>query len=90
MELDSDMADITQSVPAEIVLGGEDEDLHPWEMDSTGSRLGGFIPSEPESVSASSHIASSLGINPHTLQVKILNGESQLHPLLQQKYTFSA
>lgn len=70
MELDSDMADITQSLPAESVLSGEDEDLQPWDVDMAGGRLGGFIPQEQDSISASSHIASSLGINPHTLQVK--------------------
>lgn len=70
MELDSDMADITQSLPAESVLSGEDEDLQSWDVDMAGSRLGGFIPQEQDSISASSHIASSLGINPHTLQVK--------------------
>lgn len=69
MELDSDMADITQSLPAESVLSGEDEDLQPWDVDTTGGRLGGFVTQEQDSISASSHIASSLGINPHTLQV---------------------
>uniref|UniRef100_H3CQG4 Nuclear pore complex protein Nup98-Nup96 n=1 Tax=Tetraodon nigroviridis TaxID=99883 RepID=H3CQG4_TETNG len=49
-ELDSDMADITQSLPAE-------------------SMLGGVVSSEHDCVTASSHIASSLGINPHTLQI---------------------
>uniref|UniRef100_A0A672YF31 Nuclear pore complex protein Nup98-Nup96 n=1 Tax=Sphaeramia orbicularis TaxID=375764 RepID=A0A672YF31_9TELE len=52
-EVDSDMADITQSFPTESMLGGEQEgDL-----------------SEHDSLSASTHIASSLGINPHTLQI---------------------
>ncbi|XP_029457822.1 nuclear pore complex protein Nup98-Nup96 isoform X2 [Rhinatrema bivittatum] len=50
VELDSDMADITQEQLLETTL----------EDDSTG---------EPEPISASSHIASSLGINPHTLQI---------------------
>uniref|UniRef100_A0A8C9Y0N5 Nuclear pore complex protein Nup98-Nup96 n=1 Tax=Sander lucioperca TaxID=283035 RepID=A0A8C9Y0N5_SANLU len=45
-ELDSDMADITQSFPTESL---------------TYAELNG--------VSASSHMASSLGINPHTLQI---------------------
>uniref|UniRef100_A0A667Z4H4 Nuclear pore complex protein Nup98-Nup96 n=1 Tax=Myripristis murdjan TaxID=586833 RepID=A0A667Z4H4_9TELE len=45
-ELDSDMADITQSFP-----------------------LSGLIPAEQELVSASSQLASSLGINPHALQI---------------------
>lgn len=84
VELDSDMADITQSLPAESVLSGEDEDLQTWDIDTAGSRLGGFIPQEQDSISASSHIASSLGINPHTLQVKNpeLNDKGeQLQPL---------
>ncbi|KAM4620966.1 nuclear pore complex protein Nup98-Nup96 isoform 2-T3 [Polymixia lowei] len=67
-ELDSDMADITQSIPTESMLGGEDEDAA-GEVDGAGSRLGGLIPAEHEPVSASSQIASSLGINPHTLQI---------------------
>ncbi|XP_075888144.1 nuclear pore complex protein Nup98-Nup96 isoform X4 [Nelusetta ayraudi] len=69
LQLDSDMADITQSLPAESVLGGEEDDLQPWDMDAAGGRLGGFLPPEHDAVSASSHIASSLGINPHTLQI---------------------
>uniref|UniRef100_A0A673ZEP6 Nuclear pore complex protein Nup98-Nup96 n=1 Tax=Salmo trutta TaxID=8032 RepID=A0A673ZEP6_SALTR len=44
-EVDSDMADITQDAPGEIMLG------------------------EEEGESSSSQIASSLGINPHTLQI---------------------
>lgn len=72
VELDSDMADITQSLPAENVLSGEDEDLQLWDVDTAGGRLGGFVTQEPDSISASSHIASSLGINPHTLQVENL------------------
>ncbi|KAM3934269.1 nuclear pore complex protein Nup98-Nup96 [Leptodactylus fuscus] len=51
LELDSDMADITQ----EPLL-----DLAPDEQDIT---------EEQEPVPASSHIASSLGVNPHALQV---------------------
>lgn len=85
LQLDSDMADITQSLPAESVLGGEEEDLQPWDMDAAGGKLGGFLLPEHDAVSASSHIASSLGINPHTLQVKIHNGDEQLHPQLRQK-----
>lgn len=69
VELDSDMADITQSLPTESMLGGEEDDLQAWDMDMSGGKLGGFIPAEHDSVSASSHIASSMGINPHTLQV---------------------
>uniref|UniRef100_A0A3Q3E3G4 Nuclear pore complex protein Nup98-Nup96 n=1 Tax=Labrus bergylta TaxID=56723 RepID=A0A3Q3E3G4_9LABR len=45
-ELDSDMADITQSFPTESLISAEHD-----------------------SVSTSGHIASSLGINPHTLQI---------------------
>lgn len=71
MELDSDMADITQSLPADGMLSGEDEDLPPWDVDTAASRPGGLIPQEQDSISASSNIVSSLGINPHTLQVKI-------------------
>lgn len=85
LQLDSDMADITQSLPAESVLGGEEEDIQPWDTDPAGGRLGGFIPPEQDSVSASGQIASSLGINPHTLQVKIHSGDKHLHPPLRQK-----
>lgn len=70
LQLDSDMADITQSLPAESVLGGEEEDIQPWDTDTAGGRLGAFIPPEQDGASASGQIASSLGINPHTLQVK--------------------
>ena len=69
-ELDSDMADITQGSLADSLLGGEED----WGSDAFSSRLGGLatgpVPSEQEPVSASSQIASSLGINPHTLQVQ--------------------
>ncbi|XP_075436680.1 nuclear pore complex protein Nup98-Nup96 isoform X3 [Ascaphus truei] len=51
LELDSDMADITQEQSLDSAI--EDQD----------------ITEEQEPVSASSHIASSLGINPHALQV---------------------
>ncbi|XP_026515580.1 nuclear pore complex protein Nup98-Nup96 [Terrapene carolina triunguis] len=50
VELDSDMADITQEPAQDSVL--EDS-----------------ITEEPELVPASTHIASSLGINPHVLQI---------------------
>ncbi len=71
-ELDSDMADITQSFPTESMLGGEeDSDLLVGEMDTMGTKLGGLISAEHDGVSASSHMASSLGINPHTLQVDL-------------------
>ncbi|KAM4046585.1 LOW QUALITY PROTEIN: nuclear pore complex protein Nup98-Nup96 [Anomaloglossus baeobatrachus] len=49
LELDSDMADITQETPLDLVT--EEQDI------------------TEESVPASSHIASSLGVNPHALQV---------------------
>lgn len=62
------MADITQSLPTESMLGGEDAELLAGEADM-GGKLGSTIPAEHGGVSASSHIASSLGINPHTLQV---------------------
>ncbi|KAM9348606.1 nuclear pore complex protein Nup98-Nup96 [Symphorus nematophorus] len=69
-ELDSDMADITQSFPTESMLGGEeDSELPAGDMDTSGGKLGGLISAEHDGVSASSHIASSLGINPHTLQI---------------------
>ncbi|XP_030603052.1 nuclear pore complex protein Nup98-Nup96 isoform X2 [Archocentrus centrarchus] len=70
VELDSDMADITQSFPTESMLGGEDDGgLFAGEMDTTSSKLGGLISSELDGVSGSSHIVSTLGINPHTLQI---------------------
>lgn len=70
-ELDSDMADITQSFPMESMLGGEEDgDLLLGEMDTTGGKLGGLTSAEHDGISASGHMASSLGINPHTLQVE--------------------
>ncbi|XP_041440603.1 nuclear pore complex protein Nup98-Nup96 isoform X1 [Xenopus laevis] len=51
LELDSDMADITQDQDLDSVAEEQD------------------ITEEQEPLSASSHIASSLGINPHALQV---------------------
>ncbi|XP_074528013.1 nuclear pore complex protein Nup98-Nup96 isoform X2 [Halichoeres trimaculatus] len=69
-ELDSDMADITQSFPSESMLGGEEDgELTVADMDVTSGKLAGLIPSEQDGISASGHIASSLGINPHTLQI---------------------
>ncbi|KAF0022881.1 hypothetical protein F2P81_024862 [Scophthalmus maximus] len=73
-ELDSDMADITQSFPTESMLGGGEEEDHDAESDlpgaeSTSAKLGGLTLAEHDGISASSHIASSLGINPHTLQI---------------------
>ncbi|NWS76773.1 NUP98 protein, partial [Crotophaga sulcirostris] len=50
VELDSDMADITQEPPQESVV--EDD-----------------VTEEPEAVPASTHIASTLGVNPHVLQI---------------------
>lgn len=66
VELDSDMADITQELPQESVL--EDNMME-----------------EQEAVPASTHIASTLGINPHVLQVGVLyfppKGEDFVVPL---------
>lgn len=67
-ELDSDMADITQEPPADGVLCEEDDSVL---EDDTRMALRVATPAEPEPISASSHIASSLGINPHTLQVLV-------------------
>ena len=53
VELDSDMADITQEPPQESIV--EDNMIE-----------------EQEAVPASAHIASTLGINPHVLQVSVL------------------
>lgn len=63
-ELDSDMADITQEPATDSVLGDEDG-----ERISLESKLRAETPAEPEPVSASSQMASAMGINPHTLQV---------------------
>lgn len=72
-ELDSDMADITQSLPADSMLGGEDDgELPLGDTDVAFGKLGGVVSAEHDCISASSHIASSLGINPHTLQVKVM------------------
>ncbi|XP_028451471.1 nuclear pore complex protein Nup98-Nup96 isoform X2 [Perca flavescens] len=70
-ELDSDMADITQSFPTESMLGGEEDSdqLLAGEMEVASGKLGGLTYAELNGVSASSHMASSLGINPHTLQI---------------------
>lgn len=76
-ELDSDMADITQSLPAESMLGGEDDcELPLGDTDVSFGKLGGVVSSEHDCVTASSHIASSLGINPHTLQVNYMPSAS--------------
>uniref|UniRef100_A0A6Q2X1J3 Nuclear pore complex protein Nup98-Nup96 n=1 Tax=Esox lucius TaxID=8010 RepID=A0A6Q2X1J3_ESOLU len=65
-EVDSDMADITQDAPGDSLLEEEGESCV---ADEKGIRLGTVTPMEHNPVSASSQIASSLGINPHTLQV---------------------
>lgn len=65
-ELDSDMTDITQDPQAEGVLYVEDVVALD---DDAKLGLGTETPAAHEPMSASSHIASSLGINPHTLQV---------------------
>uniref|UniRef100_A0A8C1PTZ0 Nuclear pore complex protein Nup98-Nup96 n=1 Tax=Cyprinus carpio TaxID=7962 RepID=A0A8C1PTZ0_CYPCA len=62
-ELDSDMADITQEHLGDSVLGEEDGER------TLEEKLRSETPAEHEPVSASSQIASSMGINPHTLQV---------------------
>uniref|UniRef100_A0A8C9Y5R3 Nuclear pore complex protein Nup98-Nup96 n=1 Tax=Sander lucioperca TaxID=283035 RepID=A0A8C9Y5R3_SANLU len=80
-ELDSDMADITQSFPTESMLGGEEDSdqLLAGEMDVASGKLGGLTYAELNGVSASSHMASSLGINPHTLQVELQSSQTQTH-----------
>lgn len=91
-ELDSDMADITQSLPAESMLGGEDDgELPLGETDMSFVKLGGVVSSEHDCMSASSHIASSLGINPHTLQVNYMPPASDGNSRKQniQKIVFS-
>ncbi|KAF7643759.1 hypothetical protein LDENG_00234110 [Lucifuga dentata] len=70
-ELDSDMADVTQSFPPESMLGGEgDGSLLTTDSEMLdGGRLSGLISKEHDPVFISSQIASSLGVNPHTLQI---------------------
>uniref|UniRef100_A0A8C2CA82 Nuclear pore complex protein Nup98-Nup96 n=1 Tax=Cyprinus carpio TaxID=7962 RepID=A0A8C2CA82_CYPCA len=63
-ELDRDMADITQEHPADSVLGEGDG-----KRTLEENKLRSETPAERKPVSASSQIASSMGINPHTLQV---------------------
>ncbi|MED6232779.1 hypothetical protein ATANTOWER_002376, partial [Ataeniobius toweri] len=67
-ELDSDMADVTQNVLPESMLGAEDEDgeLPPADVDMM--KLGSVVFPDHE-LTGSSHIPSSLGVNPHTLQI---------------------
>ncbi|XP_066555772.1 nuclear pore complex protein Nup98-Nup96 isoform X3 [Amia ocellicauda] len=64
-ELDSDMADITQEPPADSMLEDEEEE-ESW-VEERGREAEAITEHEP--LSASSHMASSLGINPHTLQI---------------------
>lgn len=82
-ELDSDMADITQEPPAEGVLCEEDDSVL---EDDTRMALRAATPTEPEPISASSQIASSLGINPYTLQVlaTFTSHRQTLHKLKMQ------
>ncbi|XP_068187416.1 nuclear pore complex protein Nup98-Nup96 [Antennarius striatus] len=69
-ELDSDMADITQSFPAESMLtADEDGDMMAQEADMSGGKLGGLTSADHDGVSSTGHIPASLGINPHTLQI---------------------
>ncbi|XP_060942468.1 nuclear pore complex protein Nup98-Nup96 isoform X2 [Limanda limanda] len=68
-ELDSDMADITQSFPTESLLGGGEDSVLPGDTDASCGTLGGLTSAELDAISASSHMASTLGINPHTLQI---------------------
>lgn len=82
-EVDSDMADITQDAPGESMLGEEEGESGMGE--EKGSRLGTVTPTEHNLVSASSQIASSLGINPHTLQVRYYCTPSHSTCLLRLK-----
>uniref|UniRef100_A0A8C2H0D8 Nuclear pore complex protein Nup98-Nup96 n=1 Tax=Cyprinus carpio TaxID=7962 RepID=A0A8C2H0D8_CYPCA len=65
-ELDRDMADITQEHPADSVLGEGDG-----KRTLEENKLRSETPAERKPVSASSQIASSMGINPHTLQASL-------------------
>ncbi|KAG7224710.1 hypothetical protein INR49_030040 [Caranx melampygus] len=57
-ELDSDMADITQSIPTESMLGGEEDgDQLGMDMDTTGGKLGGLIPAEHDGIMKASLFA---------------------------------
>ncbi|XP_072517838.1 nuclear pore complex protein Nup98-Nup96 [Salminus brasiliensis] len=83
-ELDSDMADITQDPAADGVLCEEDEGALEEEA-KMGLRV--ETPAEHEPVSASSHIASTLGINPHTLQImkaSLFAGDDECDPFHEQ------
>ncbi|XP_056140469.1 nuclear pore complex protein Nup98-Nup96 [Lampris incognitus] len=71
-ELDSDMADITQNALPERMLGGDEDGESggmPQELDGGNGQLGSLIEMEQDPISASSQIASSLGVNPHTIQI---------------------
>uniref|UniRef100_A0A1A7XNB2 Nuclear pore complex protein Nup98-Nup96 n=1 Tax=Iconisemion striatum TaxID=60296 RepID=A0A1A7XNB2_9TELE len=90
VELDSDMADITQSLPTESMLGTqEDCELLPGDEDAT--KVEGQVSTEHDGVMASSHIASSLGINPHRLQIMkaslFADDEDESDELLHHKAT---
>ncbi|KAL7844543.1 hypothetical protein SRHO_G00230820 [Serrasalmus rhombeus] len=83
-ELDSDMADITQEQHADGVLCEEDEGT--LEEDAKMA-LRAETPAEHEPVSSSSQIASSLGINPHTLQImkaSLFAGDDECDPFHEQ------
>ncbi|XP_077448682.1 nuclear pore complex protein Nup98-Nup96 isoform X1 [Stigmatopora argus] len=61
-ELDSDMADVTQSFPVDNVMGDED--------DGKLLEVQGEAPGpEQDGVSAFGHMTSLLGLNPHNLQI---------------------
>uniref|UniRef100_A0A8C9VDT0 Nuclear pore complex protein Nup98-Nup96 n=1 Tax=Scleropages formosus TaxID=113540 RepID=A0A8C9VDT0_SCLFO len=72
-EADSDMADVTQELlpTSHSMLDDEDEETDRASGLEEEQRQQGkeSTEQEPLSLSASSHIASSLGINPHTLQI---------------------
>ncbi|XP_007259635.3 nuclear pore complex protein Nup98-Nup96 [Astyanax mexicanus] len=83
-ELDSDMADITQDQAPDGVLCEEDEGALD-EDAKMALRL--ETPAEHEPVSASSQIASTLGINPHTLQImkaSLFAGDDEYDPFHEQ------
>lgn len=64
-EFDSDMADITQEPATDSILGEEDGERTSLEE----MKLRSETPAEHEPISASSQMASAMGINPHTLQI---------------------
>ncbi|XP_077361067.1 nuclear pore complex protein Nup98-Nup96 [Festucalex cinctus] len=64
-ELDSDMANIVQSLPAESAPGEEDES----EPGDSPGDAGDAAGAEQNGVSPSGHMMSLLNINPHTLQI---------------------